>query len=168
MNLDKIFSDEKYLEKELNFFINKKHIKTITKNEKLIKAHIKKAKHNLKFYNKNKNEHEFEDWLIVILYYTLYHCALALITNKEKMSKNHYATILILIKEYNINKKEAKLIYELSINKEDAELYTRLKEDRHNASYTTNTPFNKLKLKQYETEIYEFINKTEEIIHKSN
>ena len=137
MNINKLFEDKKYLEKELNFFITKNQIKKISKNEELVISHLKKAKHNLEFFKLNKQHQKFNDWLIVTLYYSLYHCALALITNKRYTSKNHYATILILIKEYSISRAEAELLKELSINKEDAELYTNLKGDRHNASYLT-------------------------------
>ena len=166
MNIDKLFLDKEYLEKEINFFINKKQIKKIDNNPELVKSHLKKARHNAEFYKLNKEHRKFNDWLIVTLYYSLYHSALALITNKNYSSKNHYATILILIKEYSITKDEAKLLSELSINKEDAELYTNLKEDRHDASYTTNSRFSQKTIEDYENKVLDFINKTEELIQK--
>lgn len=166
MNINKLFADKKFLEKELNFLIKKKHIKIIQENKELAQAHIKKARHNLEFYKLNKQYNKFNDWLIVTLYYALYHSALALITNKNYSSKNHYATILILIKEYSITKDEARLLNELSINKEDAELYTRLKEDRKDASYATNIKFNQKIITDYENKVLDFINKTEELIQK--
>src|SRR3989344_9313507 len=126
MNIDKLFSDTEYLEKEIHFFITKKQLKKTSNNIELVNSHLKKARHNLEFYKLNKGHTKFNDWLIVTLYYSLYHSALALITNKNYSSKNHYATILILIKEYSITKDEARLLDELSINKEDAELYTNL------------------------------------------
>lgn len=166
MNIDRLFADKKFLEKELNFFIIKKMIKTIGENRELVQSHIKKARHNIEFYKLNKQYNKFNDWLIVILYYALYHSALALITNKKYASKNHYATILILIKEYPITKDEAKLLNELSINKEDAELYTNLKGDRHDASYATNIKFGQKTITDYENKVLGFINKTEELIQK--
>jgi len=164
MNIERLFQDRKYLEKELVFFINKKHIKIIDKNPELVQSHLKKARHNLEFYKLNNKHDKFGDWLIVTLYYALYHSALALITNKKYASKNHYATIIILIKEYAITRQEAELLNELSINKEDAELYTNLKDDRHDASYQTNIKFNNKKIKEYEDKVLNFINKTEELI----
>ncbi|MBI2672314.1 DNA-binding protein [Candidatus Woesearchaeota archaeon] len=164
MDIDRLFSDKEYLEKEVNFFMNKKQIKKISNNPELVKSHLKKARHNLEFYKLNKEHHKFNDWLIVTLYYSLYHAALALITNRNYSSKNHYATILILIKEYSITKNEARLLNELSINKEDAELYTSLKDDRHDASYATNIKFSQEIIKDYETQVLDFINKTEELI----
>jgi uncharacterized protein (UPF0332 family) len=91
---------------------------------------------------------------------------LTLITNKNYSSKNHYATILILIKEYSITKDEAKLLNELSINKEDAELYTNLKDDRHDASYATDIKFSPEIIADYENKALGFINKAEELILK--
>ncbi len=89
---------------------------------------------------------------------------MALITNKNYSSKNHYATILILIKEYKITKQEAELLDELSISKEDAELYTNLKGDRHDASYATKIKFNNQTIQEYEDKVLDFINKTEELL----
>ena len=166
MDIDRLFSDQTFLEKEIQFFIGKKHLRRISNNPELVQSHLKKARHNLEFYKLNKQYNKFNDWLIVALYYTLYHSALALITNKNYTSKNHYATILILIKEYRITKDEAKLLNELCINKEDAELYTQLKDDRHDASYATTTKFDNQTIDVYESRVLDFVNKTEELIQK--
>jgi len=166
MDIDRLFLDKEYLKKEIIFFMTKKQIKKIENNWELVNSHLKKARHNLEFYKLNKEYHKFNDWLIVTLYYSLYHSALALITNKNYSSKNHYATILLLIKEYSITKDEAKLLNELSISREDAELYTNLKEDRHDASYATNIRFSQETIKNYENQVLDFVNKTEELIQK--
>lgn len=167
MNLTRLFTDTNFLEQEINFFLTKNHLRTIPENKSLITAHLDKAKHNLEFYKLNKDYDKFLDWLIVTLYYATYHCALALLTKKKYASKNHYATLLILIKEYNISKDEAEFIRELSISREDAEFYTALKKDRHNASYSTHLLFDKNKIKQYENKVIDFINKTEEILENT-
>ena len=166
MNIDKLFSDTEYLEKEMHFFITKKQLKKTSNNPELVKSHLKKARHNLEFYKLNKAHTNFNDWSIVTLYYSLYHSALALITHKNYSSKNHYATILVLIKEYAITRDEARLLNELSINKEDAELYTDLKDDRHDASYATNIKFSQETINDYENKVLDFINKTEELIQR--
>ena len=166
MDIDRLFSEKEYLEKELNFFMLKKQIKKIDNNKELVVSHIKKARHNLEFFKLNREHHKFNGWLIVTLYYTLYHSALALITKKNYSSKNHYATILILIKEYSITRDEAKLLDDLSISKEDAELYTNLKDDRHDASYTTNIKFSKEMIEDYENKVLDFMNKAEELIQR--
>lgn len=164
MNINRLFCDKDYLEKEMEFFLSRKQIKIIEENQELVNSHLKKSKHNLEFYKLNKDSQKFNDWLIVTLYYSLYHAALALITNKNYSSKNHYATILILIKEYSITKDEANLLNELSLSKEDAELYTNLKRDRHDASYMTNTKFSDKIINDYEIKVLNFINKVEEIL----
>ncbi len=87
-----------------------------------------------------------------------------MITNKNYSSKNHYATILLLIKEYSITKNEANLLNELSISKEDAELYTSLKNERHDASYSSGIKFTSKMIDNYEDKVKEFINKTQEIL----
>ena len=167
MNIDKLFENENYLRQEIEFFIKKKHILKIDANKELTRSFLKKAKHNFEFYKINKTNNAFNDWLIVILYYSLYHAALALITNRQYSSKNHYATIIILIREYGISKAEADLLHTLSINKQDAELYTNLKKDRHTASYQTDNIFNQKSINSYESQVLEFIQKTEELIQNS-
>ena len=164
MNITKLFDDKKYLDEEIQFFLTKKQIKKIDGNTELVKSHLKKARHNFEFFRLNKTQEKFNDWLLVVLYYSLYHCALALITNKGYNSKNHYATILVLIKEYPISKEEAKLIEKLSITKDDAQLYTDLKKERHDANYTTQLIFDNDTISKYESSVMSFINKTEEMI----
>ena len=164
MDINRLFEDKAYLEAEIDFFLNKKQIRVIKRNSELVRSHIKKARHNLEFYRLNSNHDTFNDWLIVILYYSLYHSALALIINKNYSSKNHHATILVLIKEYSITQDEARLLNELSINKDYAELYTSLKDDRHYASYQTNIKFGKETIIEYEDKVLDFINKAEQLI----
>ena len=89
---------------------------------------------------------------------------MALITKRNYYSKNHHATIIILIKEYSISEDEAELINELSIGKGEAELYTNLKQDRHDASYSTDIKFTKELIEDYQREVIKIINKAEEII----
>jgi len=166
MNIKRLFLDKNYLDSEIKFFIGNKQIKKIETNQELVQSHIQKAKHNLSFFRLNKKYEEYKDWQIVSLYYSLYHASLALITNKNYSSKNHYATIILLIKEYSISEGEAELINELSIGKSEAELYTNLKQDRHDASYSTDIKFTRELIEDYQREVIKFINKAEEIIEQ--
>ena len=59
MNIDRLFSDKEYLEKEIHFFITKKQVKKIDNNPELVSSHRKKARHNLEFYQLNKKYHQF-------------------------------------------------------------------------------------------------------------
>ena len=166
MNLKKLFLNKDYLEKQIKFFRDNKQIRKIEPNKELVLSHLQKAKHNLNFFKLNKKYEEYKDWQIVSLYYSLYHASLALITNKNYYSKNHYATIMLLIKEYSISKDEAELIKKLSMGKSEAELYTNLKRDRHDASYSTDIKFTKEIIEDYQREVIKFINKAEEIIEQ--
>ncbi|MFT4308900.1 MAG: DNA-binding protein [Candidatus Woesearchaeota archaeon] len=164
MNIERLFADKHYLETEISILQSQKQIRIIKENKELAFSHANKAKHNMRFYSINKIHTNFADWLIVILYYAFYHCALSLITNRRYYSKNHYATMLILIKEYLVTRDEADLLYELSINREDAQLYYDLKYDRHKASYNTNIGFRNDKILEYESKVIGFMNKTQEIL----
>jgi len=165
MKFEKYYEDIKLLDSSLEYFKSKNQL--IEKDTKLlIQAHIDKAKHNLEFFNKNKEDSKFNDWLIVTLYYSLYHCALALVVNKNYISKNHTATLLFLIKHYGLPKDDIEFIDELSVNKEDAEFYTTLKEDRHSASYSTSHYFDDEKIENYKFKINEFLQKVIGIINK--
>ena len=164
MNINKLFLDRILLDKKIDFFMRTKQIKPINENRELVQSHLEKAKHNISFYKLNKKNSDYKDWQIVVLYYTLYHATLALITNKRYSSKSHEATILLLIKEYSISKGEAELIENLSVNKDEAYLYTQLKKDRHDASYSTETKFTKKLIEDYEEEVIRFINKAEFIL----
>ena len=123
-----------------------------------------KAKHNLKFVDKNISDEEFNDWTIIALYYAIYHASLALLAKKGYISKNHNATLIFIIKEYSISKEEALLIEELSLTKEDVELYTSLKEKRQYASYSTDMTFDTEKIKKIRVKVIEFINKVLDIL----
>ena len=167
MNIDKYYSDKKLLKSDLDKYIDQNLLRKESFAKTLVFAHLEKAKHNLRFVNKNKTEEEFNDWTIVGLYYAAYHAALALVTNKGYISKNHEATLLFIIKEYQIDKKEIELLKDMEITKTDAEFYATLKEKRTQASYATNTLFRTEKVKEYHKRTIEFINKVEEIIEKS-
>ncbi len=167
MNINRLFKDKKFLEKQIAFFCKINKIKKIRKNPELAQSHLEKAKHNMGFYKSNKNDSNYQDWLIVVLYYTVYHACLALSANKGYSSKNHEATILLLIKEYSLNKEETKLIEDLSINKKDAQMYTQLKKDRHDSSYSTETKFTNSLINKYEKEVIRFINKVELILENN-
>jgi hypothetical protein len=137
MNINRYYEDEKLLIKDLKQFEIENLLRKESFAKNLVQAHIDKAKHNLKFVNKNITDEQFNDWTI---------------------------TGLFIIKEYKISKKEAEFINEMAITKTDAEFYATLKEKRKQATYSTNTLFNTEKVKEYRERTIEFINKTEEIL----
>ncbi|MBN1793237.1 HEPN domain-containing protein [Candidatus Woesearchaeota archaeon] len=168
MNVGQFYDNEKLLNDELEKYKHQNLLRKEPFAPSLISAHLDKAKHNLKFFQKNVSGSEFNDWLIVVLYYAAYHAALALIANKGYVSKSHESTLLFLIKEYKIEKAEAELIESLAITKSDAEFYANLKETRKQANYATNTLFRTEKVKEYQKKTIEFLNKVEEILEKNS
>lgn len=168
MNIEKYYADKKLLNREIKKYIEEHLLRKESFAKTLIIAHLEKAKHNLRFVDKNQSEKEFNDWTIVGLYYAAYHAALALVANKGYLSKNHEATLLFIIKEYHIDKKEIELIEDMAITKTDAEFYATLKEKRTQASYATNTLFQTEKVEEYRKRTIAFINKVEEILEKNS
>lgn len=165
MNIDILFDNKNYLKKQFEKYINKKQIRISEPNKLLAHAHLDKAKQNLLFFDKNFKDQDFLDWLIVILYYVMYHCALALISNKGYYSKNHLATLILLILNYDVSKKEINLMEELCINRKDAELYTMLKSERQSASYSSKTNFTVKKTDNYKNEVISFLYKVEDLLN---
>ncbi|MBS3087291.1 HEPN domain-containing protein [Candidatus Pacearchaeota archaeon] len=161
------FANKKLLDQEIKFYENKGNLTKSKYSLGLVNAHLEKSKHNLGLVDlliKNKN---YNDWVIVGLYYALYHSCLALLANKGYTSKNHLATLLFLIKNYsNFSYEEIEMLEELSINKSDAEFYTDLKQERHQASYSTNSLFNEGKTIEVRKKTISFINKVEAILEE--
>lgn len=163
MDINRVYGNAKELENLFNYFITKNLLVKKESND-LSLAHIDKAKHNLEFFDQNKENSKFNDWLIVILYYTLYHCALALVANKSHISKNHTATLVFLMKYYKVSKEDINLINRLEISKEDAEFYTVLKRNRHSANYSTNFAFSSREIKECRKAVNSFLQRTIEAL----
>lgn len=165
-NLKEYFENKEKLDLELNFHISKGNISKADFAKKLVKAHIKKAKHNLELTNILKDKQGFNDWIVISIYYTLYHASLSLLANKGFLSKNNTATLLFLIKNYSFNYEEIKLVEDLSIKKSDAEFYADLKKERHDARYSTNILFSNEKMNELKIKTIDFLNKCEAILEK--
>jgi|GEM_PF-1378782 len=167
MIVSKYFDNMKLLRLELDKYKRQKALKKEFFAKSLVKAHMDKAKHNLKFVSRIRTDEEFNDWIVVGLYYAAYHAALALVANKGHVSKNHDATLIFIMHEYHLEKNEIELLDRLSITKTDAEFYASLKKKRHEASYSTNIMFRNDMIKEYINKTIDFINKTEEMLESS-
>jgi len=167
MKLDDFYRKPQLLTTELRAYERQKLLQKSPFAKSLVQAHLDKGKHNLRFFAKNADDKEYNDWLIVILYYAVYHAAFALVANRGYVSKSHDATILFLIKEYDISRCDAELLHDLSLTRSDAEFYADLKEKRKQASYATNTLFRTEKVEEYRKRSIEFLNKAEEILGKN-
>ena len=143
MRIEKIIGNKEKIEEYYNNYLTKKLIIKSNNPQILKKAHIEKAKHNLNFSQEILNLNEYSDWIIVSLYYTLYHSFLSLLEHKGYSSKNHNATLVFVLKHYvEFEEEELELFNNLKISEEDAIFYTSLKEKRNEASYSTKTKFN--------------------------
>lgn len=96
-DLNKLLDNPELVQEQINEFIKNKILKKQNIDKEEIKGHIQKSEHNLRFISENIKL-GFYDWAITGCYYACYHAALALIQTKGYTSKNHQATLNILIK----------------------------------------------------------------------
>ena len=135
--LNLIIKDENALSSKISDYESKKIIKKSSIDKDLIAGHIDKASHNLSFVKDNL-ELGYMDWCITGSYYAVYQASLALIAAKGHSSKNHDATLCILIKEYynkGINIQDIYLINTFFLDYNDLLIYTQSKKKREDASY---------------------------------
>lgn len=164
--LNELIQNKKIMESKINFYLKKKILtkQIIVKSE--IKGHLEKAKHNLDFIS-SSFKNGFLDWTITGCYYAVYHVVLSLILAKGYSSKNHDASLCVLIKEYykEISKDEVELINNLFINYNDLLFYVKSKEKREIASYSGQIIFDKKSVKEIISDTIEFVNKCREILN---
>src|SRR3989344_6439894 len=87
-------------EKAFQRYLKTKKIKKETEIKDLVQGHVEKADHNLKFVKSTIELKDFNDWAIVSAYYSIYHASLALCALKGYSTKDHLATLLVLIHEF--------------------------------------------------------------------
>ncbi len=161
------FENPQLLDSHLGFHLKKENIIPEESVKGLVKAHLEKAKHNLRTADLLIKNKDYNDWVVISLYYALYHSCLSLLAKKGYSSKNHTATLLFIIKNYsNISKEEIEMIDCAQLTKSDAEFYTSLKQDRHDANYSTNSIFMPGIIDDLRKRTILFINKVEHILEK--
>lgn len=134
-----------------------------------IKGHILKAEHNLRFVKENINL-DFLDWAITGCYYACYHVALSLILTKGFSSKNHLATLCILIDKFyqkGLSKEDIETISEF-IDYHDLLFYIESKNKREKATYSTKTSFDKKEAEKLRVKAALFVSKIKSIIENAN
>lgn len=130
-----------------------------------IKGHISKSDHNLRFVAENKLN--FPDWAMTGCYYASYHAALALIQTKGYTSKNHLATLYVIIKEFykkELTEEDIKLLCHF-LDYRDILFYVESKNKREDATYSTKTLFNKYEVEKLRIQSIMFVNKIKDIIN---
>ena len=160
--LKRLLEDKEYLERRILFY-QKNNILFQSDSKYEIKGHLEKARHNLSFLKEIKSE--YNDWMLVACYYAAYHAALALILSRGYFSKNHDATLCILIKEFYTTELSKEDI--LLLNLFDAQellFYVESKQKREEASYSTKTKFDIQEVNSLKLKTTFFINKAQKII----
>lgn len=167
--IERWVSDKRSLEQDFRFYFSKNVIRKTTRSKEDIKGHLAKMEHNLIFANKVLEMGDFFDWAITAYYYAIYQASLPLIINKGFYSKNHMATLLLLIKCYYpmFTEKEMNFIddlYEKTVDKKLLYSYTFLKAKREEASYTIKTSYDRKEVEEIKKKAINFANKAMDII----
>ncbi len=150
----------------LNYLKSKK-IKKETEVKELVNGHIEKADHNLKFAKTILEEGEFNDWVIVSAYYSIYHASLALCALKGYSTKDHSATLLILIKDFyknGLEEEDIGVVNRITMKKEEILYYIESRKKRSKASYSTEKDFEKGEAEAIRLKAIKFVNKAKSII----
>lgn len=143
-DLNRLLEDKELVDTILREFLITGVLVQQEKDKSEIQGHILKAEHNLRFIHENFKL-GFFDWAIVGCYYASYHAALAMILTKGYSSKNHMATLCVLIKEFYKKELTQEDIQILShfLDYQDVLFYVESKNKREDATYSTKTRFTK-------------------------
>lgn len=163
--MNNLIENRKLLDKRLKIFEKTKLIRREKFNLAEIDGHLEKSEHNLKFVKDNLKLN-YLDWCVTGCYYALYHMTLALILKKGFLSKNHNATICLLIKNYfpKIEKEELRLINKLFIDYQDLLFYTPLKNRRNVFTYSTKNDLTSEEVNKLRLDSIKLANKMREIL----
>ena len=152
---------------DLQKSLRSRKIKRETETTILVQGHMDKADHNLKFVKSTLELKEFNDWAIVSAYYSIYHASLALCALKGYSTKDHLATLLILISEFyekGLNKEEIETVGKTTIEKEEVLYYVEAKGKRNRASYSIESAFDGNEAENLRIKAIKFVNKSKDII----
>lgn len=164
--LKRLMTNVDLIDDKIRDYTEKKVLWKQEKDKDEIDGHRLKSMHNLEFASAVSKK-DFPDWVLVGCYYSVYHAALALILNRGYSSKNHDATLCVLVKEYHkgeINVDDMELINFVYLNKEDILFYVHSKNERESASYSTRIKFDKSSINEMLLKTRLFVNKAKEII----
>ena len=168
-HLKRLLDNPQIVDKKIDFYIRKKVLIIQEFDEAEMKGHIEKAEHNSNFIQDTLKQ-DYTDWAIVGCYYASYHIALALLLKKGFASKNHDATLCILIKHYyqnGLSREDIELINRTYLDNNDILFYVQSKNEREKASYSSQIVFDKKLVSDLRLKTLLFVNKGKEIIEKS-
>jgi uncharacterized protein (UPF0332 family) len=164
-DLNKLITNQDYLNCRINEFMSKKLILKQGIDPEEIKGHIMKSDHNLRFVQEIIGL-TFPDWVLVGCYYSVYHVVLALIQTKGYSSKNHLATLCILIKEFydkEINEKDIEFLSDM-LDYQDVLFYVESKNKREDAAYSSRIKFDKKEIRNLRIRTAVFSEKVKNLI----
>tara|TARA_Y100000310_G_C20443478_1_gene697225 strand:+ start:194 stop:712 length:519 start_codon:yes stop_codon:yes gene_type:complete len=164
-DLQKLINNPEIVEEKINEFMENKVLFKQNVDKEEIKGHMLKAESNLRFIV-TITEKKFFDWALNGCYYTCYHAALALIQTKGYTSKNHLATLCVIIKEFcekELTKEDIETLSKL-LDFEDVLLYVETKNKREDATYSTKTLFDKKEVERLRIQATMFVNKIKDIL----
>jgi len=166
--LNKLIAESSFLDFRIDYYLRNRLIKKQKSDENEIKGHLEKAEHNLQFVKDNLKMN-YLDWCITGCYYAVYHSALALILKKGYSSKNHDATLCVLIKEYYgiVDKEDVELINKFYLDYQDLLFYVSSKQKRQDSTYSSSYKFDKKEVENLRLESIEFVNKVKEILNEN-
>jgi len=166
-DLNQLLNNPDVVEQKLSEFKEKHILKEQPAEKEEIKGHIEKAEHNLRFVAENMKI-GFIDWAITGCYYSCYHAALALILTRGYSSKNHLATLCVLIKEFyrkGLSKEDIETIFSL-LDYQDLLFYVESKNKREDATYSTNSKFDRKGTEQLRIKAAMFVSKIKTILNQ--
>src|SRR6056297_3401046 len=166
--LKTLMRNRKKVSNKIDNYIKKKIIHKKEPDENEIKGHVQKSEHNLSF-SKEVFDLGYLDWSVTGCYYSLYHMSLALTSSKGYVSKNHDATMCLLIKLFSgINQEDLNLINSLFLDYKDLLFYLDIKQKREISSYSTNYRFDRDYIESLRTRSLKLINKMRDILDEVN
>lgn len=168
--LNLLLENPTLVDEKIDFYIKNKILFMQEFDKAEMKGHIQKAEHNSCFIQDTLKQN-YTDWAIVGCYYASYHIALALLLKKGFSSKNHDATLSMLIKHYygkELTKEDIQFINRIYLDNNDILFYVQSKNEREKASYSSQIIFDKDLVNELKLKTLLFVNKCKEIIEKSN
>ena len=161
----KLMNDSKFVNEKVKGFMEKNILFKQEVDKEEIKGHFLKSENNLRFVAENAKL-KFFDWAITGCYYASYHAALTLIQSKGYTSKNHYATLCVLIKEFykkGLMEEDFEILSNF-LDYEDVLFYVESKNKREDATYSTKTLFDKKEVEKLRIQAVMFVNKIKGIL----
>ena len=164
-DLQKLINDQAIVDGKIKELMEKKLLFKQEVDKEEMKGHLSKAEHNLRFVSVIAKE-KFFDWALTGCYYSCYHAALALIQSKGYTSKNHLATLCVIIKEFykkELTKEDLEILSNF-LDYEDVLFYVETKNKREDATYSTKTLFDKKEVERLRIQATMFVNKIKDIL----